>query len=48
MFNMNLVYVNGKWFDAEGFVVAIVDVLHITHAAIATVSKPFILILDYI
>jgi hypothetical protein len=26
-------------FDAEGAVVAIVDVLHITHAAVAIVSK---------
>lgn len=37
-YDLPLVHNNDGWFITDGVVVAVVDVLHITHAAVATVS----------
>lgn len=34
------------YFDADGTIVAVVDVIHITHAAVATVSHTLMLCLE--
>lgn len=36
---IELVLYKFVWLDADGEIVAVVDVLHITHAAVATVSQ---------